>query len=95
MARERAASVAGGSGPIAYGLGLFKSAGWIGHNGSLPGYQTLALYEPESRSTIVAFINSDVEHDGDAPSTLVGEAITKVISPDHVYTLSAAPPTQE
>jgi D-alanyl-D-alanine carboxypeptidase len=89
--RERAASVAGPGDPVTYGIGLFNVHQWIGHNGSLPGYQTLALYRPQTRTTIVALINTDVEHEGNAPSTLVGEAITKVISPKHVYTLPAAP----
>jgi D-alanyl-D-alanine carboxypeptidase len=94
-ARERAASVADPTGPIKYGLGLFNVGGWIGHNGSLPGYQTLSLYRPETKTTIVAFINTDVEHEGRAPSTLVGQAITEAISPGHVYTLPAAPPTKD
>ena len=88
---ERAASVTVPGSAIAYGIGMFNVGGWLGHNGSLPGYQTLSLYRPETRTTIVAFINSNAEHKGSAPSTLVGEAITKVVSPQHVYTLPAAP----
>jgi hypothetical protein len=30
-----------------------------------------------------------------APSTLVGQAITEIISPGHVYTLPAAPTTDQ
>jgi D-alanyl-D-alanine carboxypeptidase len=95
MQRERARSVAGAGDPITYGLGLFNVHGWIGHNGSLPGYQTLALYRPQTRTTIVALINTDIQRTSQAPSTLVGEAITKVISPKHVYTLPAAPPSED
>jgi D-alanyl-D-alanine carboxypeptidase len=95
IARERAASVAGPANPITYGIGLFQAGGWVGHNGSLPGYQTLTLYRPETKTTIVAFINSDVEHQGRAPSTLVGQAITETISPGHIYTLPAAPSTED
>ncbi len=81
---------------LATASGVFKAGGWIGHNGSLPGFQTLELYRPQEQSpTIVAFVNTDVEHDGSAPSTLVGQAITKTISPGHVYTLPAAPPTTQ
>ncbi|HWV83827.1 MAG TPA: serine hydrolase domain-containing protein [Capillimicrobium sp.] len=94
-AQARAASVAGPADPIVYGLGLFKAGGWIGHNGSLPGFQTLVLHRPETKATIVVFINTDVEHDGSAPSTLVGQAITETISPGHVYTLPAAPTTDQ
>ncbi|UGS33755.1 serine hydrolase domain-containing protein [Capillimicrobium parvum] len=89
--RERLASVAGPGDPIAYGIGLFNVQGWLGHNGSLPGYQTLTLRRPKARATIVALLTSDIEVGGRAPSTLVGQAITKVITPKHVYTLPAAP----
>jgi hypothetical protein len=50
---------------------------------------------PPGRTTIVAFINTNNEHKGSAPSTLLGEAITRVISPRHVYTLAAAPTTDD
>src|SRR3954452_862970 len=33
-----------------YGLGIFNLGGWIGHNGSLPGYQTVAVYCPRNKS---------------------------------------------
>ena len=47
-----------------YGLGIFKLAGWIGHNGTLPGYQTVAVYLPEKQTTMVIFINTDIEQSG-------------------------------
>ena len=93
--RLRLASVAGPGDPFTYGIGMFNVHGWLGHNGSLPGYQTLSLYRPRSRTTVVAFINSNAEHKGSAPSTLLGEAITKVVSPRNVYTLPAAPTTED
>ncbi|AZM89972.1 MULTISPECIES: serine hydrolase domain-containing protein [Streptomyces] len=68
-----------------YGLGLFDVQGWIGHNGSLPGYESLGVYLPEERATLVVILNTDVLHDGQEPSTLFGEAITEIVTPDHVY----------
>jgi D-alanyl-D-alanine carboxypeptidase len=65
-----------------YGLGIFNAAGWIGHSGSIFGYQTVALYLPQTQTTVVFFINADVPHEA---STTLGRAITTVISPDHVY----------
>ncbi len=88
--RIRLASVSSG-GALAYGIGLLNVRGWIGHNGSLPGYQTLALHRPETRTTIVALMNSDVATQGKAPSDAIGQAITEVISPRNVYSLGAAP----
>ncbi|MER6911804.1 serine hydrolase domain-containing protein [Streptomyces sp. NPDC000594] len=70
-----------------YGLGIFTLHGWVGHNGSLPGYESLTVYLPEERATLVVLLNTDIAHDGEEPSTLFGEAITRIVSPDHVYYL--------
>lgn len=75
-----------------YGLGIFNLGGWIGHNGSLPGYQTVAVYLPERHTTLVILINTDIEYRGGEPSTAVATAVTRVISPEHVYTLGAGVP---
>lgn len=77
---------------IRYGLGIFDAHGWIGHNGSIPGYQTLAIYAPAEQTTIVALLNTDVAKQPAQPSTLFGTAITKVISPEHVFLLENAIP---
>ncbi|THA50410.1 serine hydrolase [Streptomyces sp. A1136] len=68
-----------------YGLGIFDVQGWIGHNGSLPGYECLAVYLPQARATMVIVLNTDVLHDGQEPSTLFGEAVTRIVTPRHVY----------
>jgi D-alanyl-D-alanine carboxypeptidase len=74
-----------------YGLGIFNVQGWIGHNGSLPGYETLTIYLPSSQATIVVLLNTDINHDSSEPSTLFGQAITKIVSPGHVFNLPAQP----
>ncbi|MFD7029543.1 serine hydrolase domain-containing protein [Streptomyces sp. NPDC059917] len=68
-----------------YGLGIFDVQGWIGHNGSLPGYETLTVYLPQAQATMVIVLNTDVETKGQEPSTLFGEAVTQIVTPDHVY----------
>jgi D-alanyl-D-alanine carboxypeptidase len=65
-----------------YGLGLFNAGGWIGHSGSIFGYQTVAVYLPQAQTTLVFVINTDAPHQA---STTLANAITNVISPDHVY----------
>jgi D-alanyl-D-alanine carboxypeptidase len=70
-----------------YGLGIFSLGGWTGHNGSLPGYQTVAVYLPQQQTTMVILTNTDDAYHGGEPSTMLANAITKIISPDHVYTL--------
>ncbi|MGW0998413.1 serine hydrolase domain-containing protein [Streptomyces sp. NPDC002520] len=74
-----------------YGLGIFDVHGWIGHNGSLPGYECLTVHLPSARATIVVLLNADIHHAGQEPSTLVGEAVTKIVSPGHVFDLPAEP----
>ncbi|MGW8780962.1 serine hydrolase domain-containing protein [Streptomyces sp. NPDC055796] len=72
-----------------YGLGIFNVQGWIGHNGSLPGYQSLTVYLPQPKATLVVLLNTDIAYKGSEPSTLFGQAITKIVTPDHVFTLPA------
>ncbi|MFI1649177.1 serine hydrolase domain-containing protein [Streptomyces avidinii] len=76
-----------------YGLGIFNVQGWIGHNGSLPGYGSLVLYLPEAEATLVVLLNTDISYENQEPSTLFGEAITKIVTPDRVYSLPAQPPS--
>lgn len=73
-----------------YGVGLFKLGGWIGHNGSLPGYQTVSVYLPEKQTSLVIFTNTDISSNGQEPSTLMAKAITEIISPENIYTMGDA-----
>jgi D-alanyl-D-alanine carboxypeptidase len=73
---------------IGYGLGISNFAGWIGHNGTLPGYETVAVYLPEHQSTLVILVNTDITYQGNEPSMTLAAAITKIISPDHIYAFS-------
>ena len=34
--------------------------GWLGHTGEIPGYNTVVNYQPQSRTTIVIMVNSDI-----------------------------------
>jgi D-alanyl-D-alanine carboxypeptidase len=68
-----------------YGLGIFKSGGWIGHNGSIPGYETVTVYLPSKKATLVLMINTDITYQGKEPSSLLARAITEVVTPNNVY----------
>ena len=74
-----------------YGLGLLNDNGWIGHNGSLPGYESLTIYLPPQRATVVVLVNSDIVYRGNELTTLLGEAITRIITPRHIFYLPASP----
>ena len=63
-------------------------AGWLGHNGSVPGYQTVALHLPDRQTTLVVMINTDIAVEGRGdPSGVLATAVTEVITPGHVYRL--------
>ena len=47
-------------GDLAYGIGLGKDHGWVGHNGELPGYNTYLFYHPELDAVVVVEVNSDI-----------------------------------
>ncbi|MEU2058337.1 serine hydrolase domain-containing protein [Streptomyces bungoensis] len=89
--RQRLVTPPGAFPGAGYGLGVFDVRGWIGHNGSLPGYESLTVYLPSARTTLVVLLNTDIGHAGQEPSTLFGEAITRIISPGHVFALPAQP----
>uniref|UniRef100_A0AAU2JQX9 Beta-lactamase family protein n=1 Tax=Streptomyces sp. NBC_00049 TaxID=2903617 RepID=A0AAU2JQX9_9ACTN len=74
-----------------YGLGIFDVQGWIGHNGSLPGYESLTVYMPQMQATMVVLLNTDTNYQGSEPSTLFGQAITRIVTPEHVFDLPAQP----
>ena len=76
---------------LRYGLGMFEVRGWLGHNGSLPGYQTVTVHLPSERATLVVLTNTDAQHEGRDVGTLLARAVTRVATPDHVYTLPATP----
>jgi D-alanyl-D-alanine carboxypeptidase len=64
-----------------YGLGIINAAGWSGHTGVIFGYETMAFYLPQTQTTLVFFINTDVPQEA---SATLAHAITSVICPDHV-----------
>jgi D-alanyl-D-alanine carboxypeptidase len=64
-----------------YGLGLINAAGWIGHTGVIFGFETMVFYLPQTQTTLVFFINTDVPQEA---SATLAHAITSIICPDHV-----------
>ncbi|MFD6498026.1 serine hydrolase domain-containing protein [Streptomyces sp. NPDC060188] len=75
---------------LSYGLGIFNANGWIGHNGSIPGYESVTVYLPSQKATLVILINTDITYQGQEPSTLLARAVTSVITPKNVYDGSVA-----
>lgn len=70
-----------------YGLRIFVSGGWTGHNGSIPGYETVTVYLPAEDATMVLLTNTDtlVGTAAQEPSSLLGTTISTIATPGHVY----------
>ncbi|MFD3930296.1 serine hydrolase domain-containing protein [Streptomyces sp. NPDC058614] len=83
--KERLKTLPTGFPGTGYGLGILNSDGWIGHNGSIPGYESVTVYLPSKKATLVILINTDITHEGAEPSSLLGRAITEIVTPDNVY----------
>jgi D-alanyl-D-alanine carboxypeptidase len=56
-------------GDLAYGIGLGKDHGWIGHNGEIPGYNTYLFYHPDLDAVVVVEVNSDISS-GKCPNSV-------------------------
>ncbi len=48
----------------AYGFGLAN--GWYGHTGELPGYNTVVQHHPETGTTLIVMVDSDIKS-GECP----------------------------
>lgn len=83
--RLETAKVPGVASDIGYGLGMVDLAGWIGHTGTVPGYGTVAVYLPEKRLTLVILVNTDMRFRGRDAAMTLAAAITRVVSPEHVF----------
>jgi D-alanyl-D-alanine carboxypeptidase len=92
MQRERLNWAPFGSPTFKYGLGIGYFNGWIGHTGSLPGYNTGAYYLPSKKAVLVIQTNTDIPRiitPGNPPVQVepvnaVFREIAKVVAPDNV-----------
>jgi D-alanyl-D-alanine carboxypeptidase len=46
--------------PVGYGLGIFAAGGYLGHNGSVPGYESMMVFDPVTGTLIVELHNGRV-----------------------------------
>ncbi|MFD7560149.1 serine hydrolase domain-containing protein [Streptomyces sp. NPDC059835] len=86
---QRLRTVPTGYPDVRYGLGIADIDGWIGHNGELPGYETIAVRLPQARTTMVIVVNSDIDGKFGNLSSLIGNTVTKIVTPEHVWSLPA------
>ncbi|MBM7503739.1 serine hydrolase domain-containing protein [Agromyces aurantiacus] len=50
----------------AYGLGMGLALGWYGHDGTMPGFNTVLQHHLESGTTVIVLANSDIKS-GECP----------------------------
>jgi D-alanyl-D-alanine carboxypeptidase len=85
---ERLDFIPTGTPGLSYGLGIADFHGWIGHNGEVPGYETVDVYLPSERATLVVMVNTDVPYENNVdfpPGDLLAQSVTSVITPKHVF----------
>ncbi|MCY0960079.1 serine hydrolase domain-containing protein [Streptomyces sp. H27-H5] len=87
--KTRSVGVAGAS----YGLGILDFNGWLGHNGELPGYESIAAQLPAEDATLVVLVNTDIDYKGKSLSSMIGNAVTSIVTPDHVWPVPPAQPS--
>jgi D-alanyl-D-alanine carboxypeptidase len=54
-----------GGPPIGYGLGIFQIGDFVGHNGAILGYSTVALHDPKTGATVVIAGNKATNFSGE------------------------------
>lgn len=70
-----------------YGFAIFNNHGWLGHNGSIPGYTTVAMSIPDQDATLVINATTDIAKDGKSPADYLANVVTTIATPDTVYAL--------
>ena len=85
MQRARLRFVPTGTPGLSYGLGIMQVGGLLGHDGAVPGYDSLVLYAPSTGATIAILGNTAVELDATknkAPSTLLdlGDCLVETLA---------------
>jgi D-alanyl-D-alanine carboxypeptidase len=73
-----------------YGFGLFDINGWVGHDGAVPGYESLTVYLPAKQATMVILLNDDFNPESNLK---LGEVVSKAITPAQVFSLGPPPAT--
>jgi D-alanyl-D-alanine carboxypeptidase len=72
-----------------YGLGILSMAGFLGHNGGIPGYSSIAMYLPEADTTIVVLVNKSTLDGG--PADVLFYDIAGLLFPERFQGLRARP----
>jgi CubicO group peptidase (beta-lactamase class C family) len=61
--------------PLCYGLGVSDSGGFLGHDGTIAGFQSWMGYQPQTGATIIVLTNLDTAPDGSPPADELAKVI--------------------
>jgi CubicO group peptidase (beta-lactamase class C family) len=61
--------------PLCYGLGVSDSGGFLGHDGTIAGFQSWMGYQPQTGATIIVLTNLDTAPDGSPPADDLAKVI--------------------
>lgn len=64
----------------AYALGFGVENGWIGHTGELPGYNSSIQFDPQTRTSVVVMVNSDIPAGKDNPAPYITAGLKEVLA---------------
>lgn len=67
-------------GSAAYGLALAQFGPMIGHDGSLPGYQSFMGHDPETGNTLIVFTNMGVSPAGEMTANVIARTLIDALA---------------
>ncbi|MFD3781518.1 serine hydrolase domain-containing protein [Streptomyces sp. NPDC058612] len=67
---------------VAYGLGIASFDGWLGHNGTILGYNTAMFQDPKSGATVIVEMNRSFATLDEDHATELFLEIAKIITPE-------------
>ena len=74
-----------------YFWGSFENHGWVGDTSHLAGFESLAIYAPKLKDTIVILLNSDATENGIPVAAKLAQQLSRYISPEDVYQAAERP----
>ena len=82
---SHSATLARTASPIHYRWGSFENNGWVGNASRRAGFESVAIYLPKQKDTIVILLNSDATENGIPVAARLAQHLSRFISPNTVY----------
>ncbi|WP_172437640.1 serine hydrolase domain-containing protein [Acidithiobacillus marinus] len=76
---------------VHYHWGSLDNNGWIGNASRQAGYESVVIYAPKSKDTIVIFVNSEATDQGVSVAARLAQHLSRFISPRAVFLAGAHP----